>query len=148
MADLHRRFFPHLHDSPSQFHAIIHRALHTPWSRRERPRAFLRWKMHLLPGRKDGTSRLPRKEGFPQTALLPILSRETLREKTANKSFINVRDHLGHSPASMKGLCLSVTGYSIMQSSPQSHPLVRLIPGQQSNSTFRHTFTPSSFKCH
>lgn len=49
-------------------------------------------------------------------------------EKTTTKLFIKVRDHLGHSPVSMKGLCLSVTGHSITQGPPLPRPLVKLIP--------------------
>ena len=49
-------------------------------------------------------------------------------EKTTTKLFIKVRDHLGHSPVSMKGPCLSVTGHSITQGPPLPRPLVKLIP--------------------
>lgn len=122
------RHFPHLHTLPSQFHVTIDEALHTCLSRRERQSAFLSWEMHLLPGRREGMSGLPRQGGFPQT-LLPIPSRETLREKTADKSFIKVRDHSGHPPVSMKGLCLSETGHSITRRPPQSCPLLQRIPG-------------------
>lgn len=124
-----QRCFPHLHNSPSQFHVIIDGALYAHRSRRERQSAFLNRKMHVLPGRREGMSRLPCKIPTNRLASHPKQADTPLREKTANKSFIKVRDHFGHSPVSKKDLCLSVTGCSITQRSPRSCPLVRQSPG-------------------